>query len=147
MRIVTSVVQYTGSGLKEYRRPLLGRPKLVAVVVAFVATFALTFWALNAWLIDGVLGELLGLVLYEDTAYALGYSDAKWRQMSVGMTEEQVHRILGAPQARWVTDYSKSTSDFGERWSYSPGDTNFRCRVLLFRAGRVVEKHSEFYLD
>ena len=120
-----------------------GRIKLLVALIVLVLAVAL----LDRWLIDGIVGDALGFVLYEDTAYAPGYSDAKWRQVSVGMSEEEVHRILGAPQKRWVTDAPKSTSDFGERWSYSPGDTNFRCRVLLFRAGRVVEKHSEFYLD
>jgi hypothetical protein len=105
-------------------------------------------WGLHYRLIDGVVGELFALTLHEDTVYAPAYSDGKWRQVSVGMTEEQVHHLLGAPQNRWVIDYpTQPPVDYGERWSYSPGDTNFRCRVLLFRAGRVVEKHAEFYLD
>ena len=119
-----------------------------AKLIVATIFLALGMWSLYYWLIDGVIAELFALSLDEDTVYAPGYSDANWRHVSVGMTEDDVHRLLGAPQKRWVIDYPTNPPvDYGERWSYSPGDTNFRCRMLLFRAGRVIEKHSEFYLD
>lgn len=91
----------------------------------------------------GVIGGLLG----EDTVYAVGYTDSAWRRVSIGMTRSDVVRLLGTPQKEWRIKPSRNGAENGARWSYSPGDTNYRCRVLLFRHGVVVEKHSEFYFD
>ena len=71
----------------------------VGTKLVVAGTFlALGMWGLNYWLIDSVGGELCALILDEDTVYAQGYSDARWRQISVGMTDEEVHRLLSAPQ-------------------------------------------------
>jgi len=76
--------------------------------------------------IDGVAGILLPLVFGgEDTAYTSGYLDHRWRSIRVGMTEDDVHRILGAPQKRWRLDpefYHFQKEQFSERWSYSPNE-------------------------
>jgi hypothetical protein len=100
--------------------------------------------------VDGIGGVLLGLIVGEDTGYTTGYSDEGWRSIRVGMTEEDVHGILGAPQNRRRLDpglYHLDEQQFTERWSWSPNDTNFRCRVIQFQRGRVVAIHSGFYLD
>lgn len=102
---------------------------------------------LHLWLIDGIDGWLWSLTMPEDTVYTPGYSDSGFRAVKVGMTEAEVHRLLGPPQTRWSLGGAHPASDLGERWSYSPGDTNFRCRVVLFSRGRAVEKHAEFYVD
>jgi hypothetical protein len=104
---------------------------------------ALGLAGLHFWLIDGLDGWLWSLTMDEDTVYTPGYTDSGFRQVRVGMSEEQVHRLLGPPQKRWPLEAGRA----GERWSFSPGDTNFRCRVVLYRGGRVEEKHAEFYVD
>lgn len=99
------------------------------------------------YLVDGLSGLILGVLLKEDTVYARGYSDSGFRKVRLGMTDREAEKLLGRPLMVWPTPESPSGADTGERWSFSPGDTHFRCRVLLFRDHRVVEKHAEFYID
>jgi hypothetical protein len=101
----------------------------------------------HAYLIDGVDGFLFSLAVPEDTVYAPGYSDAGFRKVRIGMTREQVYALIGPPQRSWPVENADGTADSGARWSHSPGDTNFRCRVVLFASDRVSDKHAEFYLD
>ncbi|HSS49006.1 MAG TPA: hypothetical protein VLX28_08665 [Thermoanaerobaculia bacterium] len=116
-------------------------------VLGIVLCLALGLAGLHFWLIDGLDGWLWSLTLKEDTVYTAGYTDSGFRQVRGGMSEEEVHRLLGPPQARWSIPVDRSGIDAGERWSFSPGDTNYRCRVVLFRKGHVAEKHAEFYVD
>src|SRR6266849_2265953 len=88
---------------------------------------------LDFWLIDGLDGWLWGLAMKEDTVYTAGYTDSGFRQVRCGMSEGEVHRLLGPPQARWSIPVDQSGIDAGERWSFSPGDMSFRHRVVLFR--------------
>ena len=64
------------------------------------------------------------------------------------MTATDVERLIGPPQSTWNLDGRGGRAGaVGARWSYSPHDTNYRCRVILFENGRVVEKHAELYVD
>ena len=101
----------------------------------------------HLWLPDGLEGVVFGIALHEDTLYAAGYSDGGFRRVTAGMSEAQVEEVLGAPESRWTIERSGNGPDAGARWSYSPGDTHYRCRVILFRRGHVVKKHAEFYVD
>jgi hypothetical protein len=96
--------------------------------------------------IDGLTGLLLGLLLGEDTTYASGYSKSGFTAVKLGMSRAEVEALIGVPQKGWSLDEANPLN-FGARWSYSPGDTHYRCRVLLFRDGRVAEKHTDFYVD
>jgi hypothetical protein len=97
--------------------------------------------------LDGMTGLIFGTLLPEDTVYASGYSDSGFRRIRVGMSRAEVESLVGAPQKEWPVEQVANGPDVGARWSYSPADTNFRCRVVLFRKGAVVAKHTEFYLD
>lgn len=103
--------------------------------------------AADGYLLDGLDGLMWAAILAEDTVYASGYSDAGFRRVRLGMTYDDVRRLIGEPELSWSIDGSSGGPDLGARWSYSPADTNFRCRVLLFREQRVVRKHAEFYVD
>jgi hypothetical protein len=92
--------------------------------------------------VDGFPAVILALAFPEDTVYAPGYTDAGFMKVEVGMTREQVYRLIGQPISVWT-----NSDTIGERWSRSPGDTHFRCRVLQFSEGKVVDKHSEYYID
>jgi hypothetical protein len=122
--------------------------KTALICAGLLAVFVASLVGLHLWLIDGLDGWLWSRFLTEDTKYTAGYTDSGFRRVHVGMSETEALSLLGPPQKRWYLD-NRSTggADTGERWSFSPGDTNFRCRVLLFRKGRVIEKHAEFYLD
>ena len=125
---------------------------IIAFVIVWTSILALPVHArlmrgVRAWPIDGTEGLVLGVLLGEDTVYAPRYSDSGFRHVVLGMSRSQVEALIGAPQRKWPTDEHTDHPDVGARWSYSPGDTHFRCRVLLFRNGVVVEKHSDFYVD
>jgi len=104
-------------------------------------------WSVARWELDGTRGLVFGALLGEDTVYAKGYSDSAFRTVDVGMAEGDVHALLGTPLDRWLLCPSRADSDVGERWSYSPGDTDYRRRVVVFRAGEVLQRRSEFYVD
>ena len=97
--------------------------------------------------LDGSSGLVAGILFGEDTEYTPGYSEQAWTKVQVGMSLQQVRTLIGPPQKHWPISDTKDPGTFGERWSYSPGDTNFRCRVLIFREGHVYDKHQEFYVD
>ena len=102
----------------------------------------------DRWSLDGWVGVAGGLTLHEDTVYAPGYSDAGFRAVRLGMTVAEVEKLIGRAERTWtLEDRGGEKSEFGARWSHSAHDTNYRCRLLLFRDGRVTEKHSEFYVD
>ena len=93
--------------------------------------------------LDGIGGMVWGVILAEDTVYAPGYTEANFVRVSVGMSLHQVYSLVGPPLDVWTN----KDSSLGMKWSKSPRDTNFRCRVLEFANGKVVDKHAEFYVD
>ena len=116
------------------------RLKQISVALAAVAVILV---GIHHWLIDGIDGLIWGSLLQEDTAYAAGYTDHGWRTVRTGMTEDGVRDLIGQPLQVWTNQ----GGSVGMRWSRSPGDTHYRCRVLQFSNGRVSEKHTEFYVD
>ena len=99
-------------------------------------------------LLDGVVGVIFDAILESDTEFAPGYTDAGFLVIQPGMTQQFVHRVLGKPLERWESSSRKRLEiQYSERWSRSPGGTNYHCRVVHYRDGRVVGKHSEFYVD
>jgi hypothetical protein len=93
--------------------------------------------------LDGVSGMIWGALLSEDTVYASGYTERGFCDVRVGMSQPQVYDLVGAPLDIWTNE----GASVGMRWSKSPGDRNFRCRVLQFVNGKVVDKHTEYYVD
>jgi hypothetical protein len=59
------------------------------------------------------------------------------------MATREVLALLGPPLDRGA---SRGTAE-SWRWSRSPGSRSYRVRVVVFDAERVVEIHSEFYVD
>lgn len=115
------------------------------ILAAGLGASLLTVFALHFYLIDGIDGFLFSLAFApEDTEYASGYNDFSWRLVRIGMTEGHVHHLLGPPLDRWL---HRSGGGYSERWSRSPGDTHYRCRVIVYERGRVVRKHNEYYVD
>jgi hypothetical protein len=133
------------------RRPLLKRAlgvvAGVAVVVAAVAAGPTLLSGVESYSVDGVAGIIGPFVAPEDTVYAPKYTLTGWKKVRIGMSQREVDAILGPAQLTYRVYGRPDGADTGARWSYSPGDTNFRRRVLLFRKGIVVEKWSEYYLD
>jgi hypothetical protein len=121
---------------------------LKRLILVSAATLVLAGCEFERWSLDGWLGVSGGLLVHEDTVYTSGYSDSGFRAVRVGMSLSEVERLIGPPESTWsLADHGGTPNEIGARWSYSPHDTNYRCRVLLLRNGRVYEKHTEFYFD
>jgi inner membrane protein len=96
-------------------------------------------WVPAVWLMvsgDSVREAIVGLALREDTSYAAGFSEAAFRTVASGQSEENVRTRLGDP--------------FGESWFYAPSARSTQraeetsaaslsndCVWLLFEAGIV----------
>jgi hypothetical protein len=88
------------------------------------------------------------LALTDDTVYAPRYTDQAFASVAIGMTEADVLRRLGPPiDPPYLAETPNEEWDKGMRWTRSAGDSHYKCRVLLFRNGRVSEKHAELYVD
>ena len=101
--------------------------------------------------LDGISGEIWGLITVSDTKYSRGYSHIKFGQIKIGMTEKQVIEIIGEPLVRWQpylnTNYKEKRHFVGLQYSESPSSTNYRLRQVYLDKGRVAEIISYYYLD
>jgi outer membrane protein assembly factor BamE (lipoprotein component of BamABCDE complex) len=82
-----------------------------------------------------------------DTRYAPGYSESAFSQVSRGMTDEAVERLIGKPLA------TTKRSDGAMRWLYTEdgkalfGDWAWLGREVVFREGKVIEVLRSIYYD
>ena len=97
------------------------------------------------------------------TSYAPGYTEQHFRQVTLGMSQKQVHALLGDPLFKWApyknnlfySEKQRYTGySYSEPYSYTPGlkqeDTadEWEIREIYFDRGRVAEIISyRFYLD
>lgn len=113
---------------------------------------------LHAWLLEGLVGSVFARLLKSDTAFAVGYSDPRFRSIDEGAKAKYVFDTLGPPLESWQrikgrwkecsdeTAFSSGSSVLCS-WSYSPSDTNYHVRRILFKRSIVLEKYAEFYVD
>ena len=97
--------------------------------------------------LDGFSGELWSVFLHSDTKYSKGYSHKKFSEIKVGMSESQVIKILGEPINKWENNFTENKPEVGFTYSISPGDTNYRIRIVYFKEGKVSSIIHYFYLD
>lgn len=77
--------------------------------LAVVVALGLGLWRLDAWLLDGLAGSLFAS-WGEDTAYAPGYSAARFRRVKSGMSEEEVVLLIGSPLRKlWTYELSSGS--------------------------------------
>lgn len=110
-------------------------------VIAIVALLTLLV-AVHFFLLDGLDGELCALMFQEDTVYAKGYSDWRFRMVKVGMNMHEVESLIGPPLGGW-----DGGGWFTQRWSMSAHDSHYRFRAINFTNGRVAGKQTGFYVD
>jgi hypothetical protein len=122
-------------------------------ILSSISILALVDYFLRGDIInlDGASGEVWGLITAADTKYSVGYSDTKFRQLKIGMTERQVIQIVGKPLIRWQPFSSPAFKDKNHyvalEYSESPPGTNYRLRQVYLNGGRVAEINSYYYLD
>lgn len=120
------------------------RTTLLCLVVAVVAYLSIGGGEYYCWIWPSI-----------DTRYASGYSERKFRQVEVGMTETQVVALIGRPLGthRYWRGHPayKFPGDFV--WSYTSdgaafwGDWAWLSREIIFHEGRVVQKVFWTYYD
>lgn len=96
------------------------------------------------WSLDGIPGNAFLFVVGDDTEYARGYSDTRFRGVQVGDSVDQLLSELGEPHEMVDGERDEGTAFI---YSWSPGDTHFRQRVFWIVDGRVAQKTSRVWLD
>ena len=100
--------------------------------------------------IDGLSGEIYGLLLSTDTHYASNYSHQSFSKVKKGMTEKEVLSLLGEPLYRSQVPQkaNQSVLDY-DKWFYSrsPSNTHYRIRQIKFREGKVSKLIGYFWVD
>jgi hypothetical protein len=82
---------------------------------------------------------------FEDTVYAIRYSERRFSSLRIGMTKRQVEAVMGIPIRKnsWI--------DGGDvelwRYSESPSDGNYWRRWVFCRDGKVYWIDCRFYWD
>ena len=115
----------------------------VGYAVVIAAVLAISGFALNSYLLDGLDGTLFALCFQEDTEFAKGYTDASFRDLSLGMTSAEVLRRLGEPLDTLRLDGGR----ISWRYARSKADHSYRVRAILFEGDRVIQVFHEFYVD
>ncbi len=101
--------------------------------------------------LDGISGEVWGLMTQADTKYSGGYGHNKFGKIKLGMTEKEVIDLIGEPLIRWqpysYTNYKDKSHFIGLQYSESPSSTNYRLRQVYLDNGKVAEIISYYYHD
>ena len=131
--------------------PLAGIAALLRRVVRPYASLrTLTLWV-GLCLVDG----LCFWVLYHAdnrTVYASGYSEARFEQVTAGMSQARVRTLLGEPLERWWpyrwTNYAAKRHYVSYDYSRSEnGEGDYEIRQIHFDRGRVAEVVRYRYYD
>jgi len=117
--------------------------KRAMIVVALIGGVCAAVQIVSA---DGVVGELLLIVLGEDTSYAPGYSEEAFESIRIGDEELRVRTTLGEPLDEAVLEMQGQTSKHLD-YTLSPSSSNYRQRTIVIVDGRVLEKVAGAYLD
>lgn len=98
--------------------------------------------------LDGISGEVYGIMFGPSTKYSTGYSDKAFLKIKPGMTEKEVLEILGEPVGRFKPYSYEVDSVFNTGLRYAKGatgDSHYRLRLIYLRKGIVTERRSEFW--
>ena len=97
--------------------------------------------------------ERVGALFFggEDTVYASGYSESRFRSIKHGMSSNQVVELIGAPLR--VVQQDENDQSPETEWIYSTSSPtnrtgNFIDRTVVFDArGFVLRKETSLYVD
>lgn len=128
---LVEVVLFAPAFVYALRRSKGADARSAPTVSRRVRRLLIPVWAVLVWLIastDPVRDATLGFVMREDTQYAPGFSEAAFRTIKPGQTDDDVVRALGAPLEQF--------------WSYAPfGPAQLpatSCQVVFFAGGALA---------
>lgn len=81
----------------------------------------------------------------EQTEYATGFDERRWKLVRAGMAETDVVGLLGPPLERFADDSGSSQTLFYSRGAAD--GSHWHRSVTLDRSGRVVRVTGLFYYD
>ena len=114
----------------------------VVALALVVAACGLVAWL---FLRDGPLGVLADIGVTEDTTvYSPGFSEISFRRVKVGMSQDEVRRLLGPPLKEYNFPKLGKT---GFAYSESEADGSYRIRMVLFAQGKVTNLRAEYNVD
>lgn len=119
------------------------RVLLAALITGSSGALCLAGWMLTQTL-DGITGVFC---IRDNTQYSAAFSDAAFRQVSPGMTEVEVQRLLGEPLRRFVFLEPNEDSDTGNYYSYRMRSGPYRLRTVLLFRGKVTRAIAECTFD
>lgn len=90
------------------------------------------------WRSAGIVGWM-----FEDTVWAPGYSEQAFDAIKVGMTTQQVRKLMGPPIETGPWNGNRRY----EGWTRSPSDSDYRMRGVAYEGNVVDVKISMFYWD
>lgn len=120
--------------------------KKLAILVLSAAI--LSGVGIHLYWLDGIVGYLCEII-FGETVYSTEYRESDFRRLKIGMTEEQVLKLLGEPLFKnpyhpdvWFYSYGKPVRD-------DIGETNsdYTERIVKFGDGVVIEIHHAFYFE
>jgi hypothetical protein len=94
---------------------------------------------------DRIVDNVLLAVMGEDTKYAAGFSEEKFRSIHVGDSEDYVRQILGPPLT--TVSSGREATEEALLYSQSPSSTHYRRRGLVIRNGVVSSIVSDVWID
>lgn len=92
-----------------------------------------------------LIDPILPLFLEEHTTYASGFTEEAFRSLKAGQSEQDVRRALGAPLSERLLADGRKILYYSEQ--ATPTANYYMRLVVLDAQGRLVERHSQFYLD
>jgi hypothetical protein len=90
------------------------------------------------------------LTIFNDTVYADGYSEKKYEKIQLGITTQEVFRLIGRPLYELDLTQEGGTNgpDHACYWTKSKsGDGDYFFRSVFFQDGKVSKKLSYYYVD
>lgn len=123
----------------------------LTLFLATVLTFVVKYKTQDYILLDGIGGEINSFIWGSDTRYSAKYTDYRFSQIKIGMTERQVIAIIGKPLSR--SDFFKLSNRLEDRYivrlqySESPSSTHYRLRQIYLYKDKVSKIISYFYFD
>jgi hypothetical protein len=114
---------------------------LLIIIVSFIVDFIINNDRIK---LERISAEIASLFYFSDTRYSSGYSNNKFSEVKIGMTGDEVIRILGGPISIFKphkdSEDPKKRNRIAFQYSFSPSKSHFRVRNIIFDKEKVIKK-------